>query len=460
MSLVSRAGEWLRSVDRVRLAAIVLVGGALIAIASWQASSLRAGVYVCLGFGGITLALHLAGRGLIRLIVPLASAPSFPLRHAVMNLSRPGNQTRVVLLAVGLGAFFIIGVRTIQANLLREFSIELRLDGPDMFLIDIQPDQIDPLRSILTQTAGVSRTRVIPVLRARVTGVKGRDVNLEGFEDVRGRGSLGREYVITYRDHLETNEQILEGRFWAGAPAAGPEVSVEESISERFRIRVGDSMRFDILGRAVEARVTSIRHVDWDDARNGGFMFLFRPEALRGAPHTYIAVLRGPSDAVARARLQRDLVARFPNVSSMDMREVLQTVERVVSNATLAITIVGAIALLSGALILIGAVAMTKFQRVYEAAIFKTLGATTRTIATMLVLEYGALGAVAGIVGSIGALALSWGLSRYLFEISWTPAPGENLGGIILTAAGVGAVGVLASLDVLRHRPLATLRAE
>jgi putative ABC transport system permease protein len=451
---------WVARQDWLRLSAIVLVSGALVGLASWQAASLRAGLFVCLGFAGVTIVLHLAGAGLVRLVRPLSGANWFPLRHAVLNLTRPGNQTRVVLLAVGLGSFFILGIQALQANLLREFAIELRADGPDMFLIDIQQDQAEGVRRFLATVPGVTDVELLPVLRARVVGVQGRQINLENYDDVRGRGSLGREYVVTYRNALDRNEQVLAGRFWDTMPGGSPEVSIEESISERFRIVVGDRMRFDILGRVVEATVTSVRHVEWDDSRRGGFMFVFRPETLRDAPHTYVGVLDAPDDPATRARLQRDLVAKHPNVSAIDVREVIRTIERVVANATLAISVVGAIALLSGGLILVGAVAMTKFQRVYEAAIFKTLGATTRNVATMLVLEYGALGTLAGTIGAAGAVVLSWALSRYLLDIGWTPAIGQNTTGILATALAVGAVGVAASLDVLRKKPLATLRAE
>jgi putative ABC transport system permease protein len=130
------------------------------------------------------------------------------------------------------------------------------------------------------------------------------------------------------------------------------------------------------------------------------------------------------------------------------------------SKVTLAITVVGGLVLASGALILIGAVAMTKFQRVYEAAIFKTLGANTNTIAQMLLFEYGVLGLLAGAVGSLGAVALSWGVSRYALDIPWRFFVGEHLGGVGVTAVLVAVIGVVSSLDVLRHKPLSTLRAE
>ena len=415
---------------------------------------------MCVGFTGLAIVLQLVGSMLVRAVAPLAYSRSFPLRHAVLHLSRPGNQTRVILLAVGLGAFFIVGVRSLQASLLEEFSLEVAQDAPDMFLMDIQRDQVDAMRAFLADPAnGAGVSRLIPVLRARVTGVNGRETQLESFEDVRARGSLAREYTVTYRDRLEPNERIREGAFWRG-PSPEPEVSIEQGIRERFRIGVGDRVRFDILGRIVEARVTSVREVDWKDSRSGGFMFVFRPGVLEQAPQMYISPLKGPNAVEARGKFQHDLVQRFPNVSVIDFHEILKTVRDTMSKVTLAITVVGALVLFSGGLILVGAVAMTKFQRVYEAAVFKTLGANTRTIARMLLLEYGVLGLLAGAVGSLGAIGLTWGVSKYALEIPWRIFAGEHLSGVGATGLLVASIGVLSSLDVLRNKPLSTLRAE
>ena len=300
---------------------------------------------------------------------------------------------------------------------------------------------------------------LIPTLRARVTGVDGKRTTLDGVDEVRSRGPLAREYTVTYRDHLDRNERVTDGRFWTG-PSTEPEVSVEQGLHERFRIDVGDTMRFDVLGRTVTARVTSIRNVEWRDSRNGGFIFVFRPGALDEMPQTFIATAKGPKAAAARAKFQRDLVSRFPNVSVIDIHEILDQVRDVMDKVTLAITVVGGLVLLSGALILIGAVAMTKYQRVYEAAVFKTLGASARSIAAMLLVEYGLLGALAGLVGSLGAVGLTWGVSRYALDIPWRVFVGEHAAGIVLTALLVAVIGVAASVDVLRHKPLATLRAE
>ncbi len=447
--------------DWVKWTVTAAVAAALVGVASWQAGSLRVGLMLSGGFVAVAFVLHLAGVLLIRAVQPLRYARSFALRQAVLHVARPGNQTRVILLAVGLGCFFILGVRTLQANLLRDFEVQVGNDSPDMFLIDVQPDQRDAVARLIDEQNGSEPApHLIPVLRARVTGVRGRDVNLETFEQVRGRGSLSREYTITYRSQLEPNERVLAGAWWGNGAGPAPEVSIEESLRQRFAIQIGDEMTFDVLGRVIRARVTSVREVNWRDYRSGGFMFVFRPGTFDTAPHTYIATVQAPRDANARARMQSALVSRFPNVSVIDLREVLDTIQRIVDNVTLGVTVVGGLVLLSGVLILIGAVSMTKFRRVYEAAILKTLGASSRLIATMLLLEYGVLGAIAGTVGSLGAIALSWAVATYALELTWEPAPAITVTGIIATAILVAAIGVLASLDVLRHKPLATLRAE
>jgi putative ABC transport system permease protein len=457
--------EKLRRLDWVQIGAACVVGAALVTVASWQAGSWRAGAAVSIGFAVVAMVLYGAAFLLVRLVLPLASAPWFPLRHAVISLRRPGNQTRVILLAVGLGSFFVLGVRALQSNLVAEFAVGMDRGGADMFVIDVQRDQAAGVEALLRsrQDPGASPARLVPVLRARVTAVRGRELNLENFSDVRGRGSLAREYVITYRDHLESNEHIVQGSFWkadeAGA-ANQPQVSVEEGIHERFNIHVGDDMRFDVLGRQVVARVTSIRHVEWGDARSGGFMFVFTPATFSGAPHTFIGFVKAPEDTSARARLQYDLISRYPNITAIDGREIIARIQKVIDNAVLGISVVGGIALMSGVLILVGAVAMTKFQRVYESAILRTLGASTRLLTLTLALEYGALGLLAGTIGAAGALGLSWGVTRHVFDIPWRPTPGLLALGAVLTTALVCAIGVIASAEVLRRKPLSTLRAE
>ena len=461
-SLLLRDEARPRRVDVTQITVTVLVVAGLVGLTVWQAGSWRIGAVVAGGFAATAIVLHLAGTLLIRALKPLAKAKSFALRHAVLQLSRPGSQMRIVLLAVGLGSFFIIGVRSLQENLIAQFAVNINPESPDMFLLDIQQDQVEPVRAAITahQEPGAVPPRLVPVLRARVVGVEGREVTLDDYGDVRARGSLAREFTVTYRATLEPNETIVAGKIWDPTPSAEAEVSVEQFFNEQHKVNVGDTMRFDILGRVIAAKVTSVRLVEWADSRAGGFMFVFRPGVLEQAPHSFIGFVKGPQLPDARARLQTALVSAAPNVSVIDGREIIDAIKSVVDNVTLAVTVVGTLVLLSGLLILIGAVAMTKFRRVYEAAIFKTLGATRRLIATVLLLEYGLLGLLAGSIGAAGAIGLTWAISRYALDIPFRPLLGLSAAGVLITALLVAAIGVISSWGVLQRKPLATLRAE
>ncbi len=453
-----RLRDWLSSLDRMRLGAGALLTFSLVLVASWQAESLRIGGYVSATFVGLALALHYAGSLLIGAVAPLSRSSYFPLRHAVLNVSRPGNQTRVILLAVGVGFCFVLTIRGIQWNLLEQFAVELREDAPDLFFIDVQPDQKGALEE-RARRRGAATVKLVPVLRARVVRVEGRRLRLETYEEVRERGWLGREYTITYRNHLEDNERVLRGALWDETHSPEPEVSIEESLEESFGMEVGDVVTFDVMGRQISARVTSIRAVEWADARNGGFMFVFRPGGLEGVPNTYAGFVKGPNDPMERARFQSDLVEDFYNISIVDLRDILDDLAKVVDRVSLAISVVGSVALLSGALILLGSVAMTKYQRSYETAIFRTLGASRRRVAAMMVLEYGTLGAIAGAVGALGAQVLTFLLSERVLEIPFRPDVLTQGGAIVAAALAVGLVGVVVTLDVLRHKPLSILRA-
>ncbi len=205
--------------------------------------------------------------------------------------------------------------------------------------------------------------------------------------------------------------------------------------------------------------VTSVRKVAWDDTQNGGFIFVFRPgPVIERAPYTLVGFLNVQENVGARGGVQRALVDAYPNVTAIDVSVVLATVRDVVANATMAISIVGGVTVVGGLLILVGAVSMTKFQRVYDAAIYRTLGASTRRLAAMVTIEYGMLGTLAGLLGAVGALGLSWAVATQLFGIDWRP-DWLALGlGVVLAGVVVSFIGLVSSADVIVRKPLGTLR--
>ncbi len=469
--------------DWVKIVAGVFVLAGLIAVASWQAGSFRVGGIFLAGLAAMTLVLNLAATVLMKFVRGLRRVPSFTLRQGINSLYRPGNQTRTILMAVGLGVFFVVAVRSLQINLRSEFAIDLNALRADMYLIDVQRDQRHTTEEIIAKHTGV-KPQLIPTVRARIAKINNGEVNsarpqtdqgANGNRDSNGnrgsgnqsagrgpadnRGMMGREYVLTYRDYVEDFEKITAGRFWDSTPSKEPEVSIEELLHNELGLNVGDTMVFDVQGRRITARVTSIRRVDWRNARTG-FLIVFRPGVLEQAPTMYIGAIKGPADSVARAQMQRDIIDKYPNVSVVDVRDIIEVARGIVQNITLAVSFVGGFVFLSGLLILIGSIAMTKYHRLYESAILKTLGARKKLIVATLLVEYGALGLLAGLIGSSAAIALTWAISEHALKINWQFIPSVNFTGVAVSLLLVMLVGVLSSLDVMIKKPLGILRSE
>lgn len=440
---------------------------ALVALAAWQSDSLKIGAIFVAGLFAATVLLGAAASALTfalrRAREKFAFAP-FTLRQAIGGLLRPGNQTRVVVIAIGLGVFLILFVQSVARNLIAEFDVSRRAGMPNLYLIDVQPDQVEAVRNFVREETN-EQAQFVPTVRARIFAINGRefDLNDTGDKEIRReRGLLGREYVLTYRATLDPNETIIAGKFWDAAPTppnSEPEVSIDEALRGMLGLDVGGVMTFDVLGRKINARVTSVRRIDWRNARTG-FLVLFRPGALESAPHTFIAALNGQANESERAVFQRKLLDRFPNVAVIDVAEILKIVNRILQSVALAVSFVGIFIVASGALILIGSVAMTKFQRIYETALMKTLGAKRATLVAAMFAEYALLGAVAGAVGALSALGLAYAVSRYALDVRWTAAPLDYALTLAATILLVTFVGALSSFDTLARKPLATLRQE
>ncbi len=444
--------------DVLRWAAGALVGLGLVGLSSWQAGNALVGLYFVTGLALTAAALYAAALALIFLVRRARRFRSFTLRQSISSLHRPGNQTRVIVMAVGLGAFVIMSIHSLQTGLLAEIDRARRTSLPNMFLIDIQPDQRQGVEELLASATG-ERPELIPTVRARIYAINNRTVDLDEGEMQRERGRLGREYVVTYRPRLEANETLVAGNFWGEAPSPEPEVSIEEGLRGLVGLDVGGTITFDIAGRKLTAKVTSVRRVDWRNSRTG-FMVLFRPGALENAPQMLIAPVNGPAREPERSRFQRALLDQYPNVSVIDVAEVVSTLSRILNNVTLAVTFLGGFVLLCGVLILVGSISMTKFQRVYEVAVLKTLGAKRKVLLAMLFVEYGLLGLVAGVVGALASAVLSYFVARFVLEIPLTFSPVAALAGVALTAALVTIVGLASSLNVLARKPLAILRSQ
>lgn len=453
------SGEKMRRLDWTKtvFGAVSLAG--LLGLSVWQAGSLKVGAFFLVGLGATALCLYFAAVVLTLLLKRTKNFGSFAVAQAVNSLYRPGNQTRVILLAVGLGAFVVLAVQSLQTNLVREFDFTRNQKLPSMFFIDIQKSQIDELKNIVFEGSGEA-VQVVPTIRARIAFVNGNAFDYQQREVRQQQGVIGREFAVTYRPNLDENETVIDGEWWKEVDdSAVPQVSVEEGMSKTLGVSVGDSITFDISGRKITAQVASIRKLDLRNTRTA-FVFVFRRGALEKAPQTFVATVLKKIPEVQRARLQRQIVDQFPNVQIFDVADIVAAVQKLVNNFVLAISFVGSFVILSGMLILIGSIALTKSQRIYENAILKTLGTRRKTLAAILFAEYGLLGFLAGIIGAGFATILSFGVSKYVLKIDWEFGFGLTVLGVLITTFLVMIVGAIASFDVLFKKPLATLRSQ
>lgn len=272
-----------------------------------------------------------------------------------------------------------------------------------------------------------------------------------------------QQQQVTYRSDLMADETVIAGKFWDPKPSAEAEVAVRDNFAENYKLAIGDALVFDLAGRRIEAKVVAVRRINWGFSVGQGyarFNVYFRPGPLDDAPQTFFGTAKGPPPGESRARLQRELVEQFPNVSVIDFYDQAEFMQSKLRDASLAVNFLGGFVFLCGVLILTGSVAMTKFHRLYEAAILKTLGAKKKLIVYITVIEYGVLGLLAGLIGSSSALLLTWAISRYAMKITWRFAPTINLISVAVTLLLVVVVGVLSSLDVIRKKPLSILRTE
>jgi putative ABC transport system permease protein len=460
--LVLRSTAAGNRLDWLRITATLLILPGLFALAAWQSGSLKnAGIF--LGWlVATTVTLNLVGTILLRTLRHLHRLPSFVLRQGINSLYRPGNQTRVILFAVGLGALSVIAIRLHQVNIQDQFNLELDAAIGDIFLIDIQKDQRDATVATLAELGG-TETQLIPMLQARVVGLVRDPANSQGLPENELRQRLGGEMRVSYRATQEASEEIIAGKFWEPTASPEAEVSVEERFSRDLMLSVGDKLVFDLLGKRIEARVSSIRRVERrysPVAAIARFNIIFRPGTLEDAPQMFIGATRGPVPSAERAQLKRVFIEQFPNVTMIDAVETIAELRKRIGEISFAVSFLGGFVLICGLLILTGSVAMTKYQRLYEAAILKTLGAEKKTIIFITLIEYSVLGLLAGLIGSAAATGLTWALSAYSFRIPWQFAPSVNLQGIAATLFLVTLVGVLASWDVIRKKPLGILRAD
>jgi len=399
---------------------------------------------------GIAGALMWLARTLPRTRFPM-------LRLAISNIHRPGALTPSVVLSLGLGLAVLVTITQIDGNLRRQFLAALPERAPSFYFIDIPSSEADRFAAFLQKTEPQSTVEDVPMLRGRIVAARGvRAEELTPSTD--SEWVLQSDRGLTYTGEIPKGSKIVEGEWWGADYSGPPLVSIEKKIADGLRLKLGDEIVVNVLGRDIHAHIGNMRNIDWQGL-GINFVLVFSPNAFKGAPHTHIATLTEPHpDTSGDVRIIKQVADAFPMVTSVRVREVMETIGSVVTNLVLAIRGASAVTLISAILVLGGALAAGHRHRVYDAVILKTLGATRARLLAAYALEYLMIGlatAVFGVIaGSVAAYLIVTRLMTLSFVWEASSAAGVVLAALIVTV-GLALVGTLLALN---QKPASVLR--
>jgi putative ABC transport system permease protein len=371
-------------------------------------------------------------------------------RFALAGMARRKGLTVTQLCALSMGLAILVLLAITRTDLLRGWQSTVPPDAPNTFLINIQPDQRSDVAHLLEQS-GMGTPELAPMVRGRLVRINGKDVKPDDYDSERAHRLIDREFNLSWADTLPAANRLVQGR-WLN-PAA-PEVSLEQGLAETLHIAVGDTLRFDVAGVPIDARVTSLRSVDWDSFRVN-FFALLSPVALRDSPATYITSFHLPP---GQAALAQRLVKDFPNVTVFDVGAILGQVQRVLDQVIQAVQLLFLFTLAAGVLVLGAAMYSTREERMHEVAVLRALGASGSRIRAALRCELVLLGAIAGVLGTCAAVALAWLLSTHVLDFPMVFSVWPWLAGVLGGVAAAVVGGFFALAGVLTTPPLAILR--
>ena len=452
------------SVPKSRKAAVYVLLGIMTFIfcfSLWLLNNWRYAIAFVLGIL-VTFSI-LAGISLLFMKVIKKYFPSswgFIARQSLLNLYRPNNQTMVLILAIGVGSFLISTLYFSKDILLAKATLEENMKSPNIILLDIQSNQKDEVAQTITPK-GLPIIDNIPIITMRMHSIKGRavnDIRLDSTSTI-NRWILNHEFRVTYRDSMIASEKLASGKWENEIPQNGPiPVSLSDNVARDAQVIIGDTIMFNVQGVLMETTVASIRNVDWGRMQLN-FSVVFPKGVLESAPQFHVISTNAP-DEKASAKLQRELVTKFPNVSVIDLRQVLTLIQGILDKISLVINFMAFFSILTGIIVLIGSVRTSKYQRIKESVLLRTLGAKSNQILKITALEYLYLGILGSGIGILLSLVSSQLLAWLIFDVpfipSWVPFV-VLLPGITLLVLGIGLTN---SRSVLNSPPLEVLRKQ
>jgi putative ABC transport system permease protein len=435
---------------------VAALGGLLL----WEAQDAKTGWYVLGGAVGTMAALALVTLALLRLATWSGRRAPFAWRFGLANLQRRRFSTVTQVVALGVGILALVLLTLVRSDLLANWRQSLPADAPNRFLVNIQPDQVEPLRAFFAQQ-GYAAPQMFPMVRGRLVAINGRPVSSLDYSEDRAKRLVDREFNLSWAERPQVDNVILAGRWWTPAQRDAPSFSaedglfsVEDGIAQTLGIRMHDRLTYEIAGSRLEGTVSSLRKVEWDSFRVN-FFVVSPPGMLQGYPASYVTSFHLPAE---RGALMDQLVQRFSNVLVIDVASVLAQVQRIMDQLVKAVEFVFLFGLLAGLVVLFAAISATHDERVFDAAILRTVGATGRQMLSAQAAEFLAIGALAGLLASIGATVLGYVLATRVLNVPYAVDPWVWLAGLAGGTGGVLLAGLLGTRRILRTPPMEIFR--
>ena len=419
----------------------------------WRAGDLKLGAIAVGGFVAALIVAGLAGWLLIRLASSLRGATSGSWRYGIANMKRHAGGSLVQIMALGLGIMAMLMLTLVRTDLISRWQGTLSENMPNRFVVNIQTDQLAAVRAYFAERK-MENPDLYPMVRGRLVEINDKKIIPSDFKDERAKRTSEREFNLSWAAKLQADNKILAGKFWA-PDTREKQFSVEEGIAKVLGINIGDTLTYDIAGSKFTAKVTSIRKVEWDSFR-ANFFVIASPGVLEDYPASYITSFHLPPGQEATVN---GLVQRFPNLSVIDLSAIMTQVRTITDQVASAVSYVFMFALAAGLVVLYAAIASTQDERVFDAAIMRTLGASRKQMVVVQLAEFLAIGVLSGLIATGGAIALAMVLSDKVLNVPYTFNIWIPLIGIVGGGAGVAIAGLLGTRKAVNSAPLATIRA-
>jgi putative ABC transport system permease protein len=427
--------------------------GVFIALLLWQAGDPKLALLTAGGFLGGFAVFGLVAWLSLKLLRRLRGVSTHQgWRFAVTSLQRRPGATIVQVVSLALGLMALLLLTVVRGDLVAAWQRATPENAPNRFIINVLPDQKDDVARRIAG-AGVDKPVLYPMIRGRLTAVNGKPVTAGTYTSEDARRLANREFNLSTMAQAPEGNEIVGGKWYTDAPGVS-EASVEQGIAKTLGLKLGDVMRFDMAGIVVDAKVTSLRKLEWGSMR-ANFFVIINPAAMANAPATYMTAFHLPQQG---ASLANTLARTYPNLTVIDVSGIIRQVQEVVDQVVVAVEFLFLFTLASGVLVLYAALMGSQSERTREAGLLRALGATRKQLAQAQRIEFVLVGGLSGFLAASGAALLGWALATYQFKFPWAFEPGVWLAGIVVGVICALVGGWLGLRSVLRQPPLQTLR--